>query len=335
LAYINFASPFYLSPGNTRTVYVQADISATAVLTGFMLRLASGIDIDATNVPSGAISVSASNSDSFAMDSDLCVITTDAYDIKIGHENLMPVSVIDGATGLNALKISFTNTYSIAIGVTSVAVVIKNRDGIPINASDVITNIYYYDSSMALITSQATTAQSKQTVLLPAFTVSPGLTEEITIAVDIVAEITESFYIELENPADVLTDPAAAVVPVAGDFFGNMKSSSPSIQPKDFDLSFHGYPNPFSPSKEALTIEYYIGSDSEVTIRIFTIYGRFVRAVVDKEIKTTGLHYEDTWDGKNSYSFEVKSGVYLMVLEATSKATGDKVKKIEKIVVFR
>jgi hypothetical protein len=269
------------------------------------------------------------------MDSNLTAITSLAYTLFAGHTDLAPVSVAIGEPGIRMLKITFSNTNALPIGVTSVAISVRNRSGVPINADTAITNIYMLDATGATIMSQAA-GPSPYAVFLPAScTVPVSGSYEMIFAVDISPAITGSFYLELAQRGDVSTSPPATAAPAPGDFFGNLKSGAPSIQPKDLNLSYHGFPNPFNPADKNLTVEYYLANDSLVTLKLYTIYGRFVRALAENSARSAGLHASDFWDGKNTTNYPVKSGVYLCVLEVADQATGVKVKLIRKVVLLR
>jgi hypothetical protein len=164
---------------------------------------------------------------------------------------------------------------------------------------------------------------------------APDAGTSITITVDIQPAITGSFYIELVNPSDIQCSPQSNVNPAPGDFFGNIRSSAPSIQPRDLEQSYHGFPNPFNPDKEKLTLEYYLTGDADVSVTIFTIYGRLVNKVTDNIRKAAGLHADDLWDGTNMTRNRVKSGVYLCVLEVKDVLTGETRRLTRKMALLR
>jgi hypothetical protein len=233
------------------------------------------------------------------------------------------------------LSLLYTNNNSVPIAVTSVAMTIRNRAGVAINADTVISNIYLVDGAGATIASQAAPAASVVTFTPPAFTVPVSGGNSMYFVVDVSPLCAGSFYIELAQRGDLSMSPASTAAPAPGDFFGNLKSGAPSIQPRDLNLSYHGFPNPFDPAKNNLTIEYYLANDSLVTLKLYTIYGRFVRTLSDNSVVAAGLHATDTWDGKNTSNYPVKSGVYLSVLEVADKVTGTKTKLIRKVVLLR
>ncbi len=76
-------------------------------------------------------------------------------------------------------------------------------------------------------------------------------------------------------------------------------------QQKDFNL-YQNYPNPFNPST---SIEYRVGSDEYVTLKVYDLLGREVAILVD-EYAPAG-RYEVDFDGS-----KFSSGVYFYRLQA-------------------
>jgi len=69
----------------------------------------------------------------------------------------------------------------------------------------------------------------------------------------------------------------------------------------------HGnYPNPFNPST---TIQYSIGEETRVTLKVFTMLGEEVATLVD-EVQVAG-EKSVVWDGRTSSGVQVSAGVYL------------------------
>ena len=71
------------------------------------------------------------------------------------------------------------------------------------------------------------------------------------------------------------------------------------------------YPNPFNP---ATTIRFEVPKPSHVTIKIYDVFGREVRTLVDHKF-TAGM-FTEIWDGKNNEHSPVASGMYLTRMQA-------------------
>ncbi|MCI0479881.1 T9SS type A sorting domain-containing protein, partial [Candidatus Uhrbacteria bacterium] len=70
-------------------------------------------------------------------------------------------------------------------------------------------------------------------------------------------------------------------------------------------------PNPFNPTTR---IRFTVPEDSEVSLIVYDVAGREVRALVNGERPAN--HYEIEWDGKNNRGETVSSGVYFYRLQA-------------------
>ena len=89
-------------------------------------------------------------------------------------------------------------------------------------------------------------------------------------------------------------------------------------------LELRIFPNPFN--KKAM-INYQLPAKGRVSLKIYDLAGRLVKALVDKEVKT-GKH-TIKWDGKDLQGRKVSSGIYFCKMEA-----GD-FKAIKKLVILK
>ncbi len=333
--YVPFSTPVYADALNTKSAYVSGDIAMHAQLGTYRLRIGTQDNINRQSVPLGHVTITAVNTSGFPLDSNPVTITALAYNFKVGHRNLMPVSVSKGSTGVEALSINFQNYNSLPIAVTSLAVSVKKCTGELIRADRVISSIKAYDRDNSFITA-ADAGISGRVVMAPLnFIIPSGAEREIKLAVDVLPTADGPFYVELESETDILTLPLASVNPAERDFFGNMKSGCVSLQERNLSDSFHVFPNPFNPLLSAARIQYYLETESDVTIRIYTMNGNLVKTLADKSHHAAGLHYGIKWDGMNSAGRAVNPGVYLCVLEAVDKAAGKSVTLKKKLAVQR
>jgi flagellar hook assembly protein FlgD len=72
---------------------------------------------------------------------------------------------------------------------------------------------------------------------------------------------------------------------------------------------FPNYPNPFNPTT---TIQYYLPQASEVTVRIFDVYGNLVKTLVNG--RQSAGQKSAIWNGHNDIGQKVSSGVYFYSL---------------------
>ena len=75
--------------------------------------------------------------------------------------------------------------------------------------------------------------------------------------------------------------------------------------PADFVLE-QNYPNPFNPST---AISYKLSAFSNVTLKVYDVLGRELRALADGERQSAGKH-SLRWDGTNQRGERVGSGIY-------------------------
>jgi hypothetical protein len=87
-------------------------------------------------------------------------------------------------------------------------------------------------------------------------------------------------------------------------------TTSIEIRPKAIDV-FKIYPNP---SKANTTISYSIKETKHTSIKIYDLQGKMVSTILDK--KQTPGKYQIMWNGTDKNGKEVKSGLYLIRLQA-------------------
>ena len=91
---------------------------------------------------------------------------------------------------------------------------------------------------------------------------------------------------------------------------------SESLKIKEFEI----YPNPFRPKNGGTLVKYKITSSEQtmlyITIKVFTERGRLIRTLADNEMIEKLERCYMKWDGKDNYGEVVKSGRYVIRLEA-------------------
>jgi hypothetical protein len=89
-----------------------------------------------------------------------------------------------------------------------------------------------------------------------------------------------------------------------------IEQGSESVLPKQFALN-QNYPNPFNPETK---IKYELPKDSQVLLNIYNLLGQLVITLVDE--KQTAGFKSVIWDGRNRFSKQVSTGLYIYVLKA-------------------
>jgi hypothetical protein len=96
-------------------------------------------------------------------------------------------------------------------------------------------------------------------------------------------------------------------------FLGNTTDPPIGVDPGGYVYSLsQNRPNPFNPTT---TIEYTVKEQGKVNLRIYNVAGQLIRTLVD-DVKSPGVLYSATWDGKNGQGQTVASGVYFYKLVA-------------------
>ena len=92
-------------------------------------------------------------------------------------------------------------------------------------------------------------------------------------------------------------------------------NAAPAMLPNGTRL-LAAYPNPFNPD---IWIPYQLGSDSQVTVRIYSLAGHLVRTF-DLGTKSAGFYVDRAkaahWDGRNEAGEYAASGIYFYSLQA-------------------
>jgi len=159
-------------------------------------------------------------------------------------------------------------------------------------------------------------------------TVNPGETMTLGISVDVRPDAPQGTFetaleslndLIIEKPGDirVLNEPVGAAVPFVSDRL--------NVIAEDLKSTFYNYPNPFAAGTEKTNVQYFLPSDSDVSIDIMDITGRKVRQLVKKVRQQGGLLYKLEWDGKNDAGTVVMNGIYYCVIKAGNETAVTKI----------
>jgi Outer membrane protein Omp28/Secretion system C-terminal sorting domain len=119
-------------------------------------------------------------------------------------------------------------------------------------------------------------------------------------------------WVQNDDTKEVLNSEWALI----GDGSVNAQEILTNETPEEFSLS-QNYPNPFNPET---TIGFNIPSTSQVSIIVYDVLGREIATLLNDVVKS-GSHTV-IWNGRNSYSNKVTSGVYFLRMAAKSKDGG-------------
>ncbi|OGS17533.1 MAG: hypothetical protein A2219_04150 [Elusimicrobia bacterium RIFOXYA2_FULL_50_26] len=91
------------------------------------------------------------------------------------------------------------------------------------------------------------------------------------------------------------------------------------------DLS--GYPSPFNPERQSITIQYYLLSESNVTIAIYDLLGNLVKTwdIASGGVNARAGLNQLVWDGRNGHGDIVSNGGYIIYVRADGNSRKFKV----------
>lgn len=92
--------------------------------------------------------------------------------------------------------------------------------------------------------------------------------------------------------------------------------AQPSVATQEVLRLVTNYPNPFDSRSEHTTIAYTLAADSEVTVKIYDVFGTLVREF--PPIRESAGFKRLTWDGTDDANRKVAKGGYICVVAITS-----------------
>jgi hypothetical protein len=114
-------------------------------------------------------------------------------------------------------------------------------------------------------------------------------------------------YLEKRDGTLIYSEPAGAAFPYAAEQINIIETN--------INIGFYNYPNPFAAGSGTTTIQYYLNSDSKVSLKIFDLISRKVKVIVNDEQQTGGTLHKYVWDGRNDGGKIVVNGVYYAVIK--------------------
>ena len=123
-------------------------------------------------------------------------------------------------------------------------------------------------------------------------------------------------------------DPAAMIQVIENEInITNIDEKPSAVIPAEIEL-INSYPNPISVSQEiganqSVTIQYKLNKNSNVTLRIFDITGALVETI-KVNVQNVGEHAVQ-WNGRDSQSQRVTSGIYFAQIQTQSAQLTQKI----------
>ncbi len=140
------------------------------------------------------------------------------------------------------------------------------------------------------------------------------------------------FYLKAQDYYNVVTSKYSNTdaAELLHELFGKQIIAIENTRIPDQYYVYHNYPNPFNP---VTTITFDLPEISNVSLVIYDLLGREVVRIVDTQLNA-GIHTK-IWDGKDSRSVPVSTGVYICRLSAASKESNQQYTQSQKMVLLK
>lgn len=276
--------------------------------------------------------------------SGLTRLTLPARELVVGMSSLMPAALAADGRDCLVAALSFTNPAAEGLGAISLdhlRIRAADARGVPIPVGSASTRFHAYQDGAPRAESAALAPDSAtcDLVFSPPLAIAAGksTTIEIRMRTRIGGSISQ-IRLGLEKDDIGIIQPEEALLAVearaVADQTFPMWTRDGTFSGESMEESYGTFPNPFAAGREEATIIYYLASDSKVDLRIWTLRGEPVVALLEDEEQSAGLRQETRWDGKNARGAVVVNGVY--VAELTVKPTdGGQRRFLHKIAVVR
>jgi hypothetical protein len=81
------------------------------------------------------------------------------------------------------------------------------------------------------------------------------------------------------------------------------------------------YPNPFNPSQQSVTVQYYLSKDADISVAIFDLFGGLVKKwdVASGDYCAKAGINQMPWDGRNGRGDVVANGGYIVSISGDGR----------------
>jgi hypothetical protein len=272
---------------------------------------------------------------------EIIVSVEDLFCLKVSLPGRAPITIVKSEQNVEVTSLQFHNDTNRQMLIHGLSMIISDKAGIEHNPGDVISRISVSDKEDGTVYSELTSFTqnrmnfdfSQPVRLLPFESV------DLSFAIDVRSEVSaEAVQFVIQNPGedieayDEQENPVAIRDSRCLEYPGALASGFSSIGDAGLDATFFNYPNPFPRAREGVfetNFHYYLAEDSDVNIRIYTLFGELVwsRHYTAGEPGTTAGRHEGSikWNAKNGRDLDVLNGVYIAVLEANGEKAMTKV----------
>jgi hypothetical protein len=268
-------------------------------------------------------------------------LTVPSSNISARIVSLLPANITARQSGMHAFDLLLSNDEQPGFTDAEIArlrVNIRDEDYKLLNPADFVASAAVTAGDSTVVT--ADVGPSGITFYFPngAFRIQPSTTDTLGVVLDMNAALTNkniSFTIEDSASLEVkdcATGASIPVVPAVGTY--PLATLPTHILGQDVRSSFTNYPNPFAAGREFTTITFYVPVRSDVSLKLYTIWGKRIITLIDHQPFDAGLLQTCKWDGRNADGQTVNNGVYYLELEMKD-SNGRTTKLKRKVGVIR
>jgi len=252
--------------------------------------------------------------------------------------NPAPTTVEGARKLLFTLNLSNTAHSSIPdFNISNINFSVMDKDGQSISANSVLGGLELRTNGQVIASAASIGTEGTVGVTIPSLSLASGAATSVDVYGLIAQPVTETgFQLSISGASNFLVYIEGAspvpveVVDTAGQEIVEISSTWIVIKKAGFSESLSSYPNPFSPSQGAVKIDFYLDSDSRVSVKLYTVTGSHVKTLAGKQLYPEGLNTL-LWSGLNGNGKKVRNGVYLCVIK--NENTGQQA--VLKIAVVR
>ncbi len=339
LAPCAFDQPLVLAPGDTATLQVVVDISPAVQPVVFMARMEASF-WGAYDSNSGERVTGVAGQ--FPQVSQPTEIQLPTSQLLCDLQSLLPANVIQGEVDVEVLDVVLSNEnpagYSVA-ELREVTFTLVDSKGSGLSANEFVATAELYRGQQLISTGQVGSSGIVMPIGVGLVQCGPESQETLMLKVELAQPAANrSFRIQIEDNAALDIREAGsgtAITPVARSGAFPLTTNAATILGTSLAESFTNYPNPFAAGRDNTRITFVLESESRVTLKLYTLWGKEVTTILDNSTLMAGLHQDSQWDGRTSNGDVVNNGVYYLVLETFPTNGGSAATVRRKVAVVR
>ncbi|HEY2954928.1 MAG TPA: hypothetical protein VGK89_06750 [Candidatus Eisenbacteria bacterium] len=332
-----------LFPGDSATLEVQADLSATAPA-GFLELSIFADGVVGRDANLGTRAAVVPEAGELPLVSGLTRIQAPPRTLVAGLASLMPAALAGDGREVAAVTLTLTNAASAGAGDISVEGLAlegagRNLAAVPLGAFATRVTAYVGGAPWA---QSATLSSDSVTATLSAaapLAISPGAPIEVELRLACRPGVSKgAIRLGLRAAGVRVIQPGSALLqiqvqPAPGSAFP-LWSEAGTFGAQDLEASYSNFPNPFPAGRGATSFAYYLRGPARAWLRLTALDGQTVVTLLEGAHRDAGEHQEDRWDGRNGDGRTVRNGVYVAEL-LVRYDDGTSARALRKVAVVR